>query len=116
MLGRDTALLSTISGQSSALTALQADSQTLFDLADRNRSDIREANEGIAMAMAMDGPNIPAGARFAVSGGIGHFKSRTALAASVAAAVGEMSSVSAGIGYGFKSKEIGARAGFQFAW
>jgi hypothetical protein len=31
-------------------------------------------------------------------------------------AVGEMSSLSAGVGYGFNSNEFGARAGLQFAW
>jgi hypothetical protein len=30
--------------------------------------------------------------------------------------VGEMKSVSAGVSYGFDSKEVGARAGFQFAF
>lgn len=102
--------------QGTAITALQNDSVALFDLARDNRNDIREANEGVAMAMAMDTPSIPAGARVAVSGGVGYFKNRAALASAVSLALGEMSSVSAGLGYGFNSKEFGARAGFQFAW
>ena len=69
-----------------------------------------------AMALAMDTPNIPAGAHFAASGGVGYFKNRAALATAIAAAVSEMSQVSAGVSYGFDSHEIGARAGFQFAW
>ena len=68
------------------------------------------------MALALDSPSIPAGASFALSGGVGNFKGRTALALAVSAAVGEMASVSAGIGYGFSSKDIGSRAGFQIAW
>ena len=32
------------------------------------------------MALALDSPAVPAGASFALSGGIGHFKGRTALA------------------------------------
>jgi hypothetical protein len=68
------------------------------------------------MALAMDTPNIPAGAHFAVSGGVGYFKNRAALATAISAAVGEMSQVSAGISYGFDSREVGARAGFQFAF
>lgn len=109
VLGRDTLLLPTIS-------SLQSDSSELFDLSHRNRRDIRDANDGVAMALALDSPNIPAGASVAVSGGVGYFKNRAALATAISVAVGEMSSVSAGVGYGFSSKEIGARAGFQFAW
>jgi autotransporter adhesin len=104
------------SGLVSSIGLLQADTNLLFDLANRNRRDIRGANEGVAMALAMDTPNIPAGATFAMSGGVGYFNNRLALAAAISAAVGEMSSVSAGVGYGFNSKEVGARAGFQVAW
>jgi autotransporter adhesin len=100
----------------SSISALQTDTGLLFDLADRMRGNIREANEGVAMALAMDTPNVPAGARFAMSGGVGNFKGRTALAAAISAAVGERASVSAGIGYGFRSKDVGTRAGFQVAW
>ncbi|MDQ3077391.1 MAG: YadA-like family protein [Pseudomonadota bacterium] len=129
-LGRNTVLLGTvvsqgttiaaqgvsIASQGAAITALQTDSMTLFDLVRDNREDIRDANEGVAMALALDSPSVPSGARFAVSGGVGYFKGRSALATAVSAAVSEMALVSAGIGYGFKSKEVGARAGFQFAW
>lgn len=136
-LGRNTTLLGTVAtlqssqatqgsaisslqlgqaAQGSAIAGLQTDSVTLFDLTRENRSDIREANEGVAMAMAMDTPAVPAGAKMALSGGIGYFKNRTALASAISIAVGEMLSVSAGLGYGFNSKEIGARAGFQIAW
>jgi hypothetical protein len=123
VLGRNTTIMPAISSlqasfasQATAIGTLQNDTVTLFDLADRARGDIREANEGVAMALAMDSPSIPAGAKFALSGGLGYFKNRAAFAAAVSAAVGEMSSVSAGIGYGIKSNEIGARGGFQIAW
>jgi hypothetical protein len=105
-----------VSTQASAISALQGDTVTLFELTDDLRGDVRDAEEGVAMALALDSPSIPAGAHFALSGGVGHFKSRTALAVAMSAAVGEMSSVSAGVGYGFRSQEIGARAGFQVAW
>lgn len=123
VFGRNSVLLGTvasqgsaIAGQGTAIAALQTDSVALFDLVRDNREDIREANEGVAMALALDSPSVPSGARFAMSGGVGYFKGRSALATAVSAAVGEMALVSAGIGYGFKSKEVGARAGFQFAW
>lgn len=109
VIGRNTSLLP-------QLGSMQT---TLFDLADQvgsMRRDVRDANEGVAMALALDSPSIPAGAGFALSGGIGNFKGRTALALAVSAAVGEMASISAGIGYGFSSKDVGSRAGFQVAW
>lgn len=123
VLGRNTTIMPAISSlQASmgshavAISALETDTVTLFDLADEARGDIREANEGVAMALAMDTPNVPAGAKFALSGGIGYFKNRAAFAAAISAAVGETSSVSAGVGYGFNSQEFGARGGFQIAW
>lgn len=116
VLGRDATILPALSSQAAAITGLESDTLALFDLTDGLRRDVREANEGVAMAMAMDSPNVPAGARFALSGGVGYFKNRAAFAAAISAALGDMSSVSAGLGYGFKSNEIGARAGFQFAW
>jgi hypothetical protein len=64
----------------------------------------------------METPSIPAGAHFAVSGGVGYFKNQAALATAISAAVGEMTQVSAGVSYGFNSNNVGARAGFQFAF
>lgn len=103
-------------GLSNGLAAANADINELFDLTNRNRRDIRDSNEGVAMALAMDTPAIPAGANVALSGGLGYFKNRVSFATAISVAVGQMSSVSAGLGYGINSKEIGARAGFQLAW
>jgi autotransporter adhesin len=100
----------------SSVLALQGNTALLFDLAEQNQADIRTANEGVAMAMAMESPAIPAGAHVAVSGGVGYWRNRAALAAAVSLAVGQMSSVSAGVGFGFNSSHVGARAGFQAAW
>ncbi len=102
--------------QTGQIAALQAQQTALFDLAQLNRRDLDKANEGIAMALAMESPAVPPGARFAVSGGIGHFQSKTAGAAAFTARVSDKASVSAGVGFGFDSGEVGARAGFQFAW
>jgi hypothetical protein len=77
---------------------------------------IGKANEGVAMALALDSPSVPAGATFAMSGGIGGYQGKHALATAISAAIGEMATVSAGFGYGLDSGEVGYRAGFQFAW
>ncbi len=68
------------------------------------------------MALALESPNVPAGATFALSGGIGGYQGKHALATAISAAVGEMTTVSAGFGYGLNSGEIGYRAGFQIAF
>jgi len=115
-VGRSGVSLASLGGLQNSFAAVQGQIGQLFDLNERNRRDIGEANEGVAMALAMDTPNIPAGAHFAVSGGVGYFNSKAALATAISAAVGEMSQVSAGVSYGFDSNKVGARAGFQFAF
>jgi hypothetical protein len=105
-----------VGSQGAAITTLQGQTTTLFNLASINRREIQKANEGVAMALAMDTPAIPSGAHFAVSGGVGYYNNREAATAAFSARIGEMSSFSAGVGVGFNSGEVGARAGFQAAW
>ncbi len=102
--------------QARQVLQLQDGQAVLFDLAKVNRRDIHKANEGIAMALAMESPGLPAGTSFALSGGIGYFQGRTAATTAVSARMGERSALSAGVGVGFDSGEVGARAGFQVAW
>ena len=52
------------------IARLQTDKVTLFDLVSDSRKDIREANDGAAMAFVLDAPSVPAGARFALPGWI----------------------------------------------
>jgi len=56
LFGTVSSLQSSQAAQGAAVTALQSDSVTLFDLTRDNRNDIHEANEGVAMALAMDSP------------------------------------------------------------
>jgi trimeric autotransporter adhesin len=116
VIGRDANFLPAFAAQQQAIGALQSSADILFDLASRNQRDIREANEGVAMALAMESPAVPAGANVAVSAGIGHFKNRTAGTAAVSFRIGQNSAFSAGVGYGFGGNNVGARAGFQAAW
>jgi hypothetical protein len=105
-----------ITGLQGNVATLQGNVTTLFDLAAVNRTDIRKANEGVAMALAMESPDLPAGTKIGVAGGIGYYQNRLAGTASFAARVGTNASFSAGVGLGFDSGEVGARAGFQAAW
>jgi hypothetical protein len=100
-----------------AITALQGNRRRTpvqpQNLTNINIADIRKANEGVAMALAMESPFLPAGTRFGVAGGIGYYQNRLAGTASFAARVGTNASVLGGVGVGFDSGEVGARAGFQ---
>ena len=117
---QSSAALSQMGGQLSALQsgmALIDDQVTqLFDLNNLNRRDIRRANEGVAMALAMESPALPEGTSFALSGGVGYYQNRSAATTAFTARVGKHASVSGGVGVGFNSGEVGARGGFQFAW
>ena len=68
------------------------------------------------MALAMESPMLPAGTNFALSGGVGYFENQGAGTMAVTARVSNNASVSAGVGVGFDSGEVGARGGFQIAW
>jgi len=110
------ALSSTVGSLQNQFSSLQGDVDSLFDLSEINRRETRRANEGVAMALAMDTPYLPNGATFAVSGGFGYYNDRTAGSASFAARIGENAALTGGLGIGFNSREIGARGGFQLAW
>ena len=95
---------------------MQGQIGVLFDLADFNRRDIQRANEGVAMALAMETPSLPSGARFGIAGGFGYYNNRVAGTASFAVRVGDRAAFSGGVGVGMNTGEVGARAGFQAAW
>ena len=105
-----------IAAINSAVIGLQDDVGILYNQNRRQDRLIDRANEGVAMALAMESPYVPAGSRFALSGGIGGYQGRHSLATAISAAVGEKANVSAGLGYGLNSGEIGYRAGFQIAF
>ena len=81
-----------------------------------NRAAIDRANEGVAMALAMETPALPAGTKFGISGGVGYFADQGAGTLALSARVADNASISAGVGVGFDSGEVGARGGFQIAW
>ena len=126
-IGRDSTSIGNINAGLTAvnagLAAVQAVNTTqtgqinsLFSLTDLNRRDIQKANEGVAMALALDSPSLPSGTNFGVSGGIGYYNHRTAGTIAASARIGPNASLSAGVGFGFDSGEVGARGGVQFAW
>ena len=112
-----------IAANTASITSLQSltagqgtQINSLFALNNQNSVDIRKANEGVAMALAMESPSLPAGTNVAFSGGVGYYQNRTAGTMALSARVGTNASISAGVGIGFNSGEVGARGGFQVAW
>ena len=111
-----TALQAASATQAGQITTLQGQTATLFNLANVNTREIQKANEGVAIALAMESPAVPAGSSFALSGGVGYFNNRAGGSLAVSARVGEKATLSAGVGAGFNTGEVGARGGFQIAW
>ena len=88
----------------------------LFGETNDLRNGLDRANEGVAMALAMESPMLPAGTSLGHSGGVGYFGNQGAGTIAATVRAGENAAVSAGLGVGFDSGEVGARAGFQIAW
>jgi len=81
-----------------------------------NAVNVRKANEGIAMALAMESPVLGPDASFGLAGGFGYFQNRLAGSASFSARIGKNAFFTGGVGVGTDSGEIGARGGFQVSW
>ncbi len=117
---QSSAALLEMGSQLSSLQAGQAliDDQVvqLFNLSDINRREVQKANEGVAMALAMESPALPSGTNFALSGGVGYYNKRSAATTAISARIGQNASISGGVGVGLNSGEVGARGGFQVAW
>jgi autotransporter adhesin len=77
---------------------------------------IRSANEGVAMAMAMDTPVLLPGERIAVTGGLGYYSNRVAGAASMGFRLTDRASMSLGVGIAPKSGKAGGKVGFRMGW
>ncbi|MCH2487241.1 MAG: YadA C-terminal domain-containing protein, partial [Erythrobacter sp.] len=119
-IGANTAAINTANANIASLQSLTSNQtaqiNTLFGQTSQLRDAVERANEGVAMALAMESPMLPAGTNFGLSGGIGYYDDRTAGTLAVSARVGTNASVGAGIGVGFDSGEVGARGGFQIAF
>ncbi|RST31489.1 hypothetical protein HMF7854_12040 [Sphingomonas ginkgonis] len=105
----------TLDAHTAAIGTLQGQVSALFDLANHNRREVREANAGVALALAMDTPTLMPGETVAVSGGFGVWNGKTAGSASVSYRVGSNAALSAGVGIASTGK-VGARAGIRMGW
>ena len=119
-ISANTAAIGTANANIASLQTLTSNQtaqiNTLFGQTADLRDAVDRANEGVAMALAMESPMLPAGTNFGLSGGVGYYDDQTAGTLAVSARVGTNMSVGAGLGVGFDSGEVGARGGFQIAW
>jgi hypothetical protein len=81
-----------------------------------NAQAIKTANEGVAMALALESPAVPADGKFAMSLGVGTWEGQTAMAGAVSYRLAPSVIVSGGVGAGLNSGKVGGRAGVQVAW
>jgi trimeric autotransporter adhesin len=84
---------------------------------------LKEAREGIAIAMALHDPDLVAGEKFGVRLNWGNFEGSNALALTAAGVIGtdvltsgDRLAVSGGVGYGVDQNTLGARVGVQMTW
>ena len=77
---------------------------------------IDEANEGVALAIAMGGLVMPAGKDFAIGANWGFYEDRQAIAAQAALRLDDTLTLNAGVGLGLDSNTVGGRVGFVAAW
>ncbi|MEM9706372.1 MAG: hypothetical protein AAF850_09895 [Pseudomonadota bacterium] len=89
----------------------------LRDAIAANEEDIREANNGVALAMAMAGSTwLQQNESFAVSGNWGNYAGSNGMAFSAAARLSSRASLNAGVGVATRTGQVGARAGLRFGW
>ncbi len=82
----------------------------------KTRRLIDRNTEGIAMAMALDMPAIPAGKRFAISPAVGYFEGESAVTLGARMQINDWLSVEGGGGYGVDYGTYGGRVGFTISW
>lgn len=91
--------------------------EALNDAVAANREEIRETNDGVAVAMAMAGNTwLQQNETFAVSANWGNFGGSNGMAFSAAARISNRASFNAGLGVATRTGKVGARAGVRLGW
>lgn len=75
-----------------------------------------KAFEGVAMALAMESPQVDPGKRFGVSLNYGNFEGESAIAGAAKLRFNDNWFGNAGVGYGFSSNTVGFKAGVSAQW
>ncbi|MEA2912761.1 MAG: trimeric autotransporter adhesin, partial [Bradyrhizobium sp.] len=98
-----------ISGLQNDVSVLQGNVATL-------QTQMRQAFEGTAIAIAMGGAALPSDKRFAISTNWGTFRGENAMSLGAQMRLSEYVVVNGGIAAGFAQGGVGGRAGLTVAW
>jgi len=107
---------SNIASNTSRIGALENTAFGMQEGIDRNASNIRQNSEGVAMAMAMDAPDLQATEKMAVEMNWGTFAGENGFAFSGAVRVSRHVSLDGGVGMGASGDTMGGRAGLRLGW
>jgi autotransporter adhesin len=108
------ALQTSDTSQNARLTALEATSINLGDAIDRLD---KRASGGTAVAIAMGGNTLLPGKSFSLTGNVGYYRNKAAIALQMGALINPNWAINAGVATGFnKAGKLGARAGFTVGW
>jgi hypothetical protein len=80
------------------------------------QTQMRQAFEGTAIAIALGGASLPADKRFAISTNWGNFRGQNAVGVAAQYRITDYAVANLGVGGGFAQGGIGSRAGVTFAW
>ncbi len=100
----------------SNLAALNQQSDSFRRAIKENRDAIEDNKEGIAMAMALSAPYVPADRTYALSTSLGAFEGSSAMAVNMGYRISANTQLDAGVTYGFDREQLGGRVGITYAW
>lgn len=88
----------------------------LDDRVDALEDDNRSMREGVAIALALGGVQLPADKTFALSANVGMFEEEAALGFGAIGQVSENVYLNGGVGFGTSHGTVAGRVGASFAW
>jgi hypothetical protein len=80
------------------------------------QTQIKQAFEGTAMAIALGGTSLPGDKKFAITANWGNFRGENAMSLSAQFRVSDYIVLNGGVAAGFAQGGVGSRAGVTFAW
>jgi hypothetical protein len=80
------------------------------------QTQVRQAFEGTAIAIALGGAALPSDKKFAISTNWGNFRGQNAVGVAAQLRLSNYAVANVGVGGGFAQGGIGSRAGVTFAW
>ena len=103
-------------GHLAAATFTGQDISTLQSNVTTLQTQMRQAFEGTAIAIAMGGSALPSDKRFAISANWGTFRGENAMGLSAQMRLSQYVVLNGGFGAGFAEGGVGGRAGLTVAW